>query len=499
MTVSNDQDPIKPTDIAFTPITTGDSKKADSLPWQQQRTTWAALAICVLLALLVIFVLPAMIQPPNTTPVPISSDGPTTVTTESPFRDAQLATARRAAQDVLSKILEKQAFLDGKNVDRWDKETFDKALAIAATGDNHYRQRAFDQAHDAYQTALDQLTALETAIPQRVSDALAAGQAALNNGDAEKATRQFEQAQAIDPDNAEAARGLARAKVLDQVAELVAEAAIARQNNDLSQARTLYRKALELDADHTPAAVGLESVNAEILNNQFNEAMSRGYTALERNQLDSAKAAFNQALQLKPGFPAARSGLTQASSADTKQTLQSLLSEATALESREQWHQARDTYARVMAIDSSVLEARLGQIRSAARAQLDDQIRKILDQPLRLSSDNVRQEAQRILADARVIKSPGTRLQEQIGRLDQTVATATTPVQVELVSDEDTLVTLYRQGELGKFQRKQISLIPGKYVAVGTRRGYRDVRIEFQLGPEGLSQPVVVICEDPIS
>ncbi len=499
MSGCNDQDPIRPSDIAFTPVTPEDSRKADNLPWQQRPASWVALALCVLLALVVIFVLPALIQPPDTPPVPIVSDRTAAPTAESPFRDAQLATARRAAQDVLSKILEKQAFLESKNVELWDREAFDRALAVAATGDTHYRQRAFDQAQDAYQSALNQLTALETSIPQRVSDALTAGQTALNNGDAEEATRQFEQVQAIASDNAEAARGLARAEVLDQVTELVTEATIARQNNDLPQARTLYRKALELDADHMPAAAGLEAVNAEILDNRFNEAMSRGYTALERNQLDSAKTAFKQALQLKPDDPAARSGLTQASSAATKQTLQSLLSQATALESREQWHQARDTYAKIMAIDSSVMEARLGQIRSNARAQLDDQIRGILDQPLRLSSDNVRQEAQRILADARAIKSPGAKLKEQISRLDQTMKTATTPVQVELVSDQDTLVTLYRQGELGKFQRKQISLIPGKYVAVGTRRGYRDVRVEFQLGPEGLSQPVVVICKDPIS
>ena len=417
---SNDQDPIRPTDIAFTPITAGDSGKPDNLPWQQRRATWAALVICVLLALVVIFVLPALIQPPDTPPVPISSDRPAAPTTESPFRDAQLATARRAAQDVLSKILEKQTFLESKNIAAWDREAFDRALAVAATGDTHYRQRAFDQAQDAYQSALNQLTALETSIPQRVSDALAAGEDALNNGNAVEATRQFEQVQAIAPDNAEAARGLARAEVLDQVTELVAEANIARQNSDLSQARTLYREAVALDADHGPAAAGLEKVNAEILNNQFNVAMSRGYTALERNQLDSAKTAFNQALQLKPNDPAARS---QASSAATKQTLQSLLREAKELESREQWHQARDTYARIMAIDNSVMEARLGQIRSAARAQLDDQIRKILDQPLRLSSDSVQQEAQRTLADARAIKSPGARLKQQISRLDETVTT----------------------------------------------------------------------------
>ena len=91
MSTSNDQDPIRPSDIAFTPVTAADSGKADNLPWQQRRASWVALAICVLLALVVIFVLPALVQPPDTPPVPIASDRTATPTAESPFRDAQLA------------------------------------------------------------------------------------------------------------------------------------------------------------------------------------------------------------------------------------------------------------------------------------------------------------------------------------------------------------------------------------------------------------------------
>ncbi|MEP3856271.1 MAG: hypothetical protein ABJM39_04410, partial [Porticoccus sp.] len=68
MSGSNDQDPIRPSDIAFTPVTPEDSGKADNLPWQQRPASWVALAICVLLALVVIFVLPALIQPPAPPP-----------------------------------------------------------------------------------------------------------------------------------------------------------------------------------------------------------------------------------------------------------------------------------------------------------------------------------------------------------------------------------------------------------------------------------------------
>ena len=45
---------------------------------------------------------------------------------------------------------------------------------------------------------------------------------------------------------------------------------------------------------------------------------------------------------------------------------------------------------------------------------------------------------------------------------------------------------------------QELNLRPGKYVAVGNRAGYRDVRIEFRVAPEDDMQPIVVQCEEQI-
>lgn len=54
---------------------------------------------------------------------------------------------------------------------------------------------------------------------------------------------------------------------------------------------------------------------------------------------------------------------------------------------------------------------------------------------------------------------------------------------VQLASDNLTDVQIYRVGRLGSFESRQIELLPGKYTAVGTRAGYRDVRREFTIIP----------------
>jgi hypothetical protein len=71
-------------------------------------------------------------------------------------------------------------------------------------------------------------------------------------------------------------------------------------------------------------------------------------------------------------------------------------------------------------------------------------------------------------------------------------------VRVALASDNVTEVQIYRVGKLGAFDRRELELLPGKYTAVGTRAGFRDVRREFTVMP-GLPPPSLMIrCEEPI-
>jgi hypothetical protein len=71
-------------------------------------------------------------------------------------------------------------------------------------------------------------------------------------------------------------------------------------------------------------------------------------------------------------------------------------------------------------------------------------------------------------------------------------------MQVQLVSDNVTDVTVFKVGRLGVFNSQELSLRPGVYVAVGNRPGYRDVRVEFRVAPEIEMDPVVVQCEERI-
>ena len=71
-------------------------------------------------------------------------------------------------------------------------------------------------------------------------------------------------------------------------------------------------------------------------------------------------------------------------------------------------------------------------------------------------------------------------------------------INVVFQSDNLTKVTLFRVAEMGQFEQKSLRLRPGRYIAGGTRAGFRDVRIEFTVMGGAAVEPVVVRCIESI-
>ena len=69
---------------------------------------------------------------------------------------------------------------------------------------------------------------------------------------------------------------------------------------------------------------------------------------------------------------------------------------------------------------------------------------------------------------------------------------------VQLVSDGVTDVRILRQSHLGVFQQEELILSPGKYVAVGSRSGFRDIRLEFVVRSGEPLEPLNIACTEAI-
>lgn len=463
---------------------------------------------------LVVFGLPKTVAPPTqdhsnptnetllTSSEPlsqVSEPASTTGLSESPWQDAQLSKARRAAQEVLAQLLDKQKQLETLQVERWAKQAFNEAVALANEGDQLYRKREFALAQTRYNQTLLKFEALVEQAGALFERSLSEGFEALDQHEVTTALNAFELAAAMRPNNEIAQQGLKRATTLEQVIIHLENANNLELQQQLNEAKLAIEQALTLDTESKAAQAQLEHINTAINNRDYARVMGQGFDQLYQKQLPSAILAFQQALKLKPMDKAAQQALTQAQNQKTQTTIKQLLQSASEAESSESWGKASKRYQSALALDKSLINARVGEIRSQARLSLEQALEKTTKSPLRLADPQALIQAKQLLNDALSVKPRGQKLASQTQLLQETLTRAQQPVAIVLRSDNTTQVTLYKVGKLGNFSEHQVELTPGHYTAVGQRQGYRDVREEFTVESNAAELTIVIQCLDKIS
>lgn len=408
------------------------------------------------------------------------------------------AVARQRAGAVLGEVLRMQTMLREDRVELWAPQDFAAASETVTAADAAFAEGRFAQALEAYSRALEALRAIDASREERLHRALAAGQAALEGGDGEAAARHFRIALAVEPAHRQAQAGLERARTMVRVNALLAEGRRHEAGGDEERALEAYREALALDPQAADARAAAGRIAARIEAREFREAMSAGLEALAAGRFDAAREGLARARTLKPDSPAVADATARLEEAVTLERIGRLLKDARRLESEERWAEARETYEQVLAIDASVQSAQAGVRRARELAELHARLDRYLDEPSRLTSEQPLQAAMRLQDAARTMDHRGERLERKLAMLDVLIEQALTPIPVTLVSDNRTEVLLYRVGNLGRFEERELMLRPGSYTALGRRPGYRDVRLEFRLRPGQSAETLVVRCEEPV-
>jgi len=302
----------------------------------------------------------------------------------------------------------------------------------------------------------------------------------------------------MQPGQSEAELGLARAKTLPLTMPLWRQAQINIENTAWTEARQNLEGVLEYDANFPQAKETLNTVKAKLTNLSFTELMSQGFSALASGRLEEADRVFRQASKIKPKSEEVASALAQVETEKTNRAIARDLANAKQFEESEQWQKAVGLYDNILKQHPSIAEVKAARIPASIRARIDDRFQAVISKPLKLGNFDSYRGAARLLDDMKSIQQPGPKLSQQITQLSETMQRSQTPVQITLLSDNETNVEIFRIGQFGALTEKTLQLTPGHYVAAGNRNGYRDVQIKFTI--DGLSQldPIEVICTEPI-
>ncbi len=465
------------------------------------RATAVAFAILFALLVGVIFFLPQPSDTVDDAPVAASedeADAADAASEPAPVARDPRVVNREATEKILGELLSKMETLQSRAVQRWGGLRFRQAEAVYAEGDEAYLARDYATASEKYAAAIEIINPLLEEVDKVFAATLADARAALDNADAVEAVRLFELAVAISPNHAAARAGYVRAQNLDTVMSLTDQGFAFENELEFEAARESFARAVEIDPEWQPAQVGLERVLGTIRQMQFDQRMTEGLNALAEHDFEAARAAFRMAERIKPGSPEPADGLLQVDQGIRLDRIARLESKAEAEERNEEWGTAIETYKGILEIDDSLLFAQQGLERAQQMAALHAQLDTYISDPDSLSAAATMARATRLVVDITRMPEIGPRLADQRDELSRLLKRAATPLTVTLVSDNQTDVSIYKVGKLGSFETRQLDLRPGTYVAVGSRPGYRDVRLEFRVAPEIDLQPVVVRCEEAI-
>lgn len=481
-------------------------------PGLSPRGVGIALALTLGLAALVFVLLPdtqtavdrASDHP--TSAVAATAPGPASASASPPesppaapaiWDDAALLEARAAAQALQKRVTEASAQLSSQGVETWAGAAYAQAALAAQAGRNAFDARDFNAARSAYESAATQLETLLQEAAQQLSTALRKGSEALERADRPEAERAYSRALLIEPANVPAQKGLARSRQLDAVIAKLQTARRLEQIADQTGAEAAYREALQLDPETTEAREALARLEAARNDREFRRLLGEAFEALDRGDLARAGARIGSARRLRASDPGLSQAQARLAEAGRSGRLVQLETEAAVQVQAEDWAGAVKTYRSALEIDPSVAYARDGLAQAEPRAQLATALETYINRPDRLVASAVSREAVEVLGQARAVAAPGPRLRAQIASLETAIARAAQPVRLQLRSDNQTEVTIYRVGPQGRFAERELELQPGRYVAVGTRAGYRDVRREFEVAA-GSAAAVEIRCEEPL-
>jgi tetratricopeptide (TPR) repeat protein len=368
------------------------------------------------------------------------------------------ANAQATALSLRAKLTADRAVLDrrvaalqARDADLWGGAVFREARARAAESVGAQDAGSFALAQQRLTQASQLLDAVERTEPTALATQLTAGDRALAAGQKVTAAQAYTQALALDPNNAQARAGLARAN--------------GNGSGDDSYAR----------------------------------AAGEGFAALGAGRIEEARAAFERARALKPNGAEALDGLRRIdATGGGSRSVASARTHAADLEAQERWDDALHAYNAALRQDRSLGWAQQGKARAEARMELDEDLQALVDRPDLFDSARVRNQASALLEQAMQEPSPGPVLSAQIARITSLLPDADKPVRLSLESDSVTQVAIPSVGSFGSFLRRDIELKPGHYTVIGTRDGYRDVRREITVSPGQERQTINVSCSEPI-
>lgn len=387
----------------------------------------------------------------------------------------EICQLRLNALDLIKKFKEIKKNALSTNVGIWAPDDLNSLESLAEEADKYFNKDLFTEAIEKFNESIMMANQIIERAAIELDKNIDSGFNFLLLNNAIDAEISFRRALEIDPNNSMANKGLNRALVLDKVFKYINDAQLLISVNSLDEAKDLIDKAAQLDNEY----LGLDKLRLTVIElikaRDLNNLITDGYKYLKLLKFNDAKINFDKALSIEKDSKLAIEGINSANEGIKKNIIEKeklLAFEALTL---EDFAKSSLHFQNILNLDPNIQFAIIGLQEVKRFKELEFHLDRYINRPDRLSSPNVYDEALGIFTASNSLNLQ-KRLSSKKAQLELLLTKFSEEIDITIISDNRTQVTIINIGSIGVFNKKEIKLNPGKYTFVGKRKGFVTIR-----------------------
>lgn len=387
----------------------------------------------------------------------------------------EICQLRLDALKLIKKFKEIKENAFATNVGTWAPDDLNSLESLEVEAENYFNKALFLDAIKKFNESIMMANKIIERASISLDKFIDNGFNFLQLNNAIDAEISFRKALEIDPSNSMANKGLNRALVLDEVSKYINDAQLLISVNSFDEAKNLIDKAAQLDNEYG----GLDKLRLDIIElikiRDLNILITDGFKYLKLLKFNEAKINFDKALLIDKNSKLAEEGINSANEGIKKNIIETEKFLAYESLNLEDFSKSSLHFQNILNLDPNIQFAILGLQEVKKLQELEFHLDRYIDRPDRLSSRNVYDEALVLLISANS-QSLQKRLSSKKEQLEFILNEFSESINITLISDNKTQVTVLNVGSIGVFNQKEIKLNPGKYTFVGKRKGFVTIR-----------------------
>ena len=365
--------------------------------------------------------------------------------------------------------------IDLKN---WDSPLFNNIDVLEKEAVQAFAESKYDKANNIIKK-LSQLAKNTIVRSQNAfGESMEKAENALQELHYEEAKLAIENALIHDPGSLKAKVLAQEIEYIPQILELEEAIRATQVENNTSKELQYIEALLNLNPSRTELRQRAATLRAQGLNARYSRHIKKAYHAIDTRDLLTAKTEISKAKELIPSRK--ENGQVTTAIAELESQIRFELRSASAEKAiaMDDWENASKEL--LLAINERPSDKTVTDLLNTAKQilALIQDMKILLAKPYRLSNELVKTKAtiSTIKAESLLNQSPSLKALSK--ELNSAITAVNTPIEVKIVSDGQTAISLRGIGTIGTVTFKIIELKPGPYMFEGKRNGYKSKIVE---------------------